>query len=162
MKIIPSTLPALQAAGAVPQLLRGKVTFVAGTTGAVAQHTVFTITGMVAFGFFAQCITALTSGGAATISHGNAGSVAALGAATTATTIDEIDGLAPGSTTWMESATFGTLGTGGLLLHVSTGTDITADILTTTITGGVLEYILFWVPLSAGATITLGSELVAS
>ena len=141
------------------QFLRGRVTFVAGTTGAVAQHTVFTITGMVKFGFGAMIVTDPTSGGAATISHGNAGAVAALGAATLATTLDAGDWLDPGSTTWREAATFG----GNLTTSAtSSGTDITADVLVTTITGGVVEYYIYWIPLSAGATVTLGSELVAS
>ena len=159
MKIIPSTLPALQAASAVPQLLRGRVTFVAGTAGALGQHTVFTITGMLEFKFYARCIEALTSGGAATISYGNASAVAILCNTTTATTIDPDDGITPGGTVWLEANTF-TVDEN--YFTASTGTDITADILTATITGGVIEYILIWVPLSAGATVALGSELVAS
>ena len=161
MKIsYPSPVANLQAASVVPQLLRGRVTFVAGTTGAVAQHDVFTITGMVAYDFVARVVTDLTSGGAATISHGNAGAVTALGAATVATTLDAGDFLDPGSTTWREAATFG--GQIGGLLKSSSGTDITADILVTTITGGVIEYVLLWQPLSSGATVALGAELVAS
>ena len=158
----PSPVANLQAAAAVPQLLRGTVTFVAGTTGAIAQHVVFSISGMVAFGFYARNQDDLTSGGASTISHGNAGAVTALGAATTATTITGGDFLAPGSTTWAEAATFGTVGAAGLLTHVSTDEDITANILTATITDGIMEYYLFWVPLQRGATVALGSELVAS
>ena len=142
-----------------PFMLRGRVTFAAGTTGAVAQHTIFTITGMIKFGFLARVVSDLSSGGAATISHGNAGAVTALGAATTATTLDTGDFLDPGSTTWREAATFG-----GQMdaIKSSSGTDITADILVTTITGGVIEYVLLWTPLSAGATVTMGSELVVA
>src|SRR3990167_9523337 len=82
---------------AIPQLLRGSVTFAAGTSGAIAQHDVFVITGVVEFGFYARCTDNLTSGGAATISYGNAGVVTALAAATTATTIDTGDALTPDS-----------------------------------------------------------------
>ena len=142
---------------AIPQLLRGSVTFAAGTTGAIAQHTVFTITGMVAFNFFARCTDPLTSGGAATISHGNVVNVADLGAATTATTIDADDSLTHGSSAWIEAANFGQENLGTWM--TSTGTDIIADILTATITGGTLEYYLFWQAISVGATVALGAEL---
>ena len=156
----PSPVANLQAASAVPQLLRGTVTFVAGTTGAIAQHDVFVITGMVKFDFYHRVLTDLTSGGAATISYGNAGLVTALIGATTATTHDVGDFSVPGSGTAVEAAAWGE-GVGPLY-HISTGADIIANILTATITGGSIEYILLWVPLSAGATVALGSELVAS
>lgn len=146
------------------RFLRGQVTFAAGTTGAIAQHTVFTITGMVEFTFGAQIITDLTSGGAATISHGRVGSVAALGAVTTATTLDAGDFLNPANPTWIEASVWGYGSFWGEVnaFKTSSGTDITADILTATITGGVIEYYLFWKPISSGATVALGSELVAS
>lgn len=141
--------------------LGGTVTFAAGTSGAVAQHTVFTITGMVAFAFFARCTDALTSGGAATISHGNVTTVDGLGSATVATTIDAGDAITPSTPTWMEATAF--VDNAGYInpAWASTGTDITADILTTTITGGTLEYYLIWTPLSVGASVTLGAELTA-
>ena len=161
MKIsYPSPVANLQAAAAVPQLLRGTVTFVAGTTGAIGQHTIFTITGMVKFDFYHRVLTDLTSGGAATISYGNAGAVTAILGATTATTHDVGDFSVPGAGTAVEAAAFGEASSP--LYHTSTGTDITADILTATITGGSIEYILLWTPLSAGATVALGAELVAS
>ena len=146
-------------AGAVPKTLRGTVTFAAGTTGAIGQHDIFTITGAVKFLFYARNVTALTSGGAATISIGRAADVAVLMAVTTATTFDPGDFVAPGNATVFESGAF-MIYEGTPL--VATTTVITADILAATITGGSNEYIIWYWPLSAGATVTLGAELVAS
>ena len=136
-------------------ITRGSVTFVAGTTGAIAQHTVFTITGLVVFSFWGRCTAPLTSGGAATISYGRAAAVNELIAVTTATTIDTDDCIAGGNV--LEAGAFGTQDT--LIENVSGGEDLTADILTATITGGTMEYYLFWTPISVGATVALGSEL---
>ena len=155
----PSPVANLQAASAVPQLLRGKVTFAAGTTGAIAQHTVFTITGMVEFSFYARCLSDLTSGGAATISYGNAGAVTLFTGALVFSTVDVGDFIIPWISTLQDTAT---IAEASITPMVSTGTDITADILAATITGGSIEYILLWTPLSAGATVALGSELVSS
>ena len=140
------------------RLLRGSVTFAAGTTGAIGQHTVFTITGEVLFYFFYSCKDPFASGGGSTISHGNVTTVAALVAVTTATTIDAGDYSNTADDTVIEATAFKYVG-GATPTHLSTGTDITADILTATITGGTLEYYLFWEALSVGATVALGSEL---
>ena len=141
-------------------ITRGSVTFAAGTTGAIAQHTVFTITGMVAFGFFARCPTAgdLTSGGAATISFGTPTTVEYFTLAEAVTAIDAGDFITPAGSVWGTSVNnFDT--TNGLLTHVSSGTDIISNIAAFTVTGGVLEYYLFWTPISVGATVALGAEL---
>ena len=160
MKIsYPSPVANLQAASAVRQLLRGTVTFAESTTGAIAQHTVFTITGMVEFSFHARCLSDLTSAGAATISYGNAGAVTALTSALAFSGVDVGDFLVPWASGLQDTAAFSF---GSWTPVVSTGTDITANILAAAITGGSIEYILYWAPISAGATVALGSELVAS
>ena len=151
-----SGLSALHAAGAVPQRLAGSVTFVAGTTGATGQHSIFTITGLVEFKVGARCTSDLTSGGAATLSIGNPGAPTEKLAATLATTIDAGDFYwAAGGDLATNTAGFSDAGG----YSISSGTDLISEILTTTITGGVLEYYMLWVPITPGAIVTLGAEL---
>lgn len=146
-----------QAAGIAPSRLRGGVSINAGSSGTVGQHIIFGIAGAVAFRFFAICETPLTSGGAATISFGNAGAVADLGAATLATTIDAGDVLCPASTTFIEAAGFSAYDAGGW--KIAHSTDITSNILVTTITGGYMIYTLQYYLLANTSAVTLSFEL---
>lgn len=123
-------------------------TFVTGTTGAVGQHTLFTVTGDVIVNVFGICNTDLTSGGAATISVGSVGNVAGIVAATTATDIDDGD-------IWVDA-------TPGVQLEalpqrgfvVNDGQDITIDILVAAITGGAIDFYCLWRPLESTGLVT--------
>lgn len=123
-------------------------TFVAGTTGAVAAHTVFTVTGNCLVQVFGICDTDLTSGGAATIEVGVAGNTAALIAQTTATALDDGE-------LWVDA----TPGVGVEALPatfiVNDGADIILTIGSATVTAGVVDFYCLWRPLSADANITV-------
>lgn len=122
-------------------------TFVAGTTGATGQHTVFTVTGDVIVTVVGICNTTLT-GATATISVGTAGNVAAILGLTTATNIVAND-------VWLTASTPADVGATPGTFVVANGADITFDILTTAITGGVLDVYCLWRPLSTDASITV-------
>lgn len=151
-------LGTLQNVGAAPHRLAGSVTFVAGTTGAIGQHTIFTVTGLVEFIMRWDCTSDLTSGGAATISIGNVGVVALLCEVTTATTIDS--GAWGNTATGWNAAADMNDGTESAPKG-SGGAAITSDILVAAISGGTVRYYLDWKPISPGATVTLGAELTA-
>ncbi|MBK9019825.1 MAG: hypothetical protein IPL72_07400 [Sulfuritalea sp.] len=152
-------LGTLQNVGAAPHRLAGEVTFVAGTTGAIGQHTIFTITGLVEFYIRFECTADLTSGGAATISIGNAGSVGEHCGVTTATTIDT--GAFGNMASQIWTAATAIMSSDWATSAATNGLDITSDILVAAISGGTVRYYLEWKPISPGATVTLGAELTA-
>ena len=123
-------------------------TYVAGTTGAVAQHTLFTVTDNCLVNVFGICDTDL-AGATATISIGTAGNVAGIIALTTATDIDDGD-------VWVDA-------TPGAQVEalpqrafiVNDGQDITADILTAAISGGVIDFYCLWRPLTELSNVTV-------
>lgn len=142
-----------------PYRLAGSVTFVAGTTGAIGQHTIFTVTGLVEFIMRWDCTSDLTSGGAASISIGSADEVARVCTATTATDIDAGSWGNLAQAAWLTAAEMGASEWAATL--ASSGNDITSDILVAAISGGTVRYYLEWKPISTGATVTLGAELTA-
>ena len=133
-------------------VLESTWTFAAATTGAIGQHTVFTVTGNVMAIAFGICDTALDSGGAATISLGSAGNVGAYIAATTATTIDDGD-VWDNPTPSVQIGTLDNLNGTGAGYMINDGSDITIGILTATITAGVIDFYCLWRPLSSDGAI---------
>ena len=129
-------------------------TFVAATTGAIAHHPLFTVTGNVLVNVFGVCDTNLDSGGAATISIGTAGNVANIISVTTATVIDDGDLWITNVPTVQTQAISESSGI-GLPWVVNDGQDITIDILTATITAGVIDFYCLWRPLSSDANVTV-------
>ena len=135
-------------------LLESTWTFAAATTGAIGQHTLFTVTGNVLVQVFGICDTDLDSVGAATISLGTAGNVAKITPVTTATAIDDGE-------IWLSTLpTIEVLGLyqgngGGFPMVVNDGADITMNILVETITAGAIDFYCLWRPLSSGATVTV-------
>ena len=135
-------------------------TFAAGTTGAVAAHTLFTITGRIFLDTIAAfCTTTLTSGGTPAITVGTASSVATLIPAPT--------GGAPGIVTndWWATAVSPqlvanplTVVTGGTVVssrNMVIGENIVLDIPTSTVTGGVLEFYVAYRPLSSNGALAV-------
>lgn len=133
-------------------------TFAAGTTGAVAAHTLFTVTGRILVDLIsAFCTSTLTSAGTPAITVGTASAVATLIPAPT--------GGAPGVVTndWWATAVSPqlvanplTVVTGGTVVssrHMVVAENIVMDIPVSTVTGGVLEFHLRYYPLSTSATV---------
>ena len=158
-----SALDSLQSAGAVSKSLRGTVTYVAGTTGSVATHTIFTVTGDVRVTWLgAKCTTDLTSGGIPTFDLGVTGNTQLFGAAPDVTGwdagewLDANQGayLAGGAASAMTGAASNDLGPG-------ISADIIQTIATATITGGVVRWYVSYIPLSADGAITLPATTIA-
>jgi hypothetical protein len=123
-------------------------TFAAATTGSVAAHTVFTVTGNVLVQVFGICDTDLTSGGAAKIEMGVTGNTAGLIAQTTATTVDNGD-------IWVDaSAAVGVEALPSTFI-LNDGLDILLTVSAATVTAGVIDFYCLWRPLSADANITV-------
>lgn len=131
-------------------------TFVAGTTGAVAAHTVFTITGRVEVDLItAFCTDTLTSAGTPAITLGSASDLDGFILAPT--------GGAPGIVTndwWLTAVTPQLVGgptevvTGGTLTSARRkvlAEDIVLDIPVSTVTGGTLVFYVRYRTLSSGA-----------
>ena len=115
------------------------ITYVAGTTGAIATTTLFTVTGTVAINVFGICTTDLTSGGASTIEVGTATSTACLADQVTSTTIDN-----------HEVYHDAVLAVGGQVAghtHV-VDEDVIQTVAAATITAGVIQWYCTWTPLS--------------
>ena len=148
MKLHTGPTGALQAAGAVPTVVRKTVTFAAGTTGATTTHALFTVTGLVEAFVTGYCTTALTVGGATTLSIGTTSSAGAM--------FDGTDG--PLDLTTIDAGYY-TLETSADItgqafpnLRMS-AENITYTVGTSTITGGVMIFICKYIPLSAGASV---------
>lgn len=158
-----SALDALQSASAVPRLVRGAITYVAGTTGAIATTTLFTVTGDVLLtSFRAKASTGLTSGGLPTVDIGVTGNTACFSTGMT-------DATTWTAGKWLENdgavrtAVGRSLLTGGADLAALDA--ISADIIQTTsvatITGGVVRWYLSYIPLSADGNVALHANLSA-
>ena len=142
-------LGTMQNSGAVPTRVSKSVTYVAGTTGATGQHALFTVTGLVLFRFHGRNTSNLTSGGAATLSQGHADSVDAIIGAAAYTNITGGAYLTSDNEWVATTAAYG----GTRDWNVANGQDITENIADAAITGGANEYVVEYIPLSAGASI---------
>lgn len=126
------------------------ITFAAATTGSVASHTLFEITGNVLVQIFGICDTNLDSGGAATIEVGVAGNTAAIIAQTTATGIDDGE-------IWVDSGSAVGAEAIGSVYAINDGADIIYTIGTATVTAGVIDFYCLWRPLSSTGSVTAGT-----
>lgn len=125
-------------------VVRNRVTFAAGTTGAVGNHDIFTVTGAAHVVVVAHCEESLT-GATATISLGTDDVVACLIGVTTATNIDADMIWFDDSPAECESMT--SLGGAWVCDHIS------YDVLVAPIDGGVLNFVCFWTPMTENATV---------
>ena len=155
----------LQKAGLVPTTLRGAITYVAGTTGAIGSTTLFTVTGDVRItSLSAKCTTDLTSAGLPTWSLGVTGSTALF-------VMGMTDATGWDAGEWAQPATQD-YGVGGgttdfawdvnnNCLQPSISANIIQTIATATITGGVVRWYVSYIPLSGDGAVALHSNLVA-
>lgn len=135
-------------------------TFVAGTTGAVAAHTIFTITGRVFIDLITVfCSTTLTSAGTPAITLGTTSAVTGFLTAPT--------GGAPGLVTndwWLAAVSPQLVGspvevvTGGTTVssrYKVLAENIVLDIPVSTVTGGVLVFDVWYMPITSGADLAV-------
>lgn len=122
------------------------ITYAAGTTGAASAKTIFTVTGLVRLRIYAKCITALTSGGAATIEVGTTINTAGLIAQTTATNLvaNEI---------WQDATPDASVELDTTRPTYLVSESIAEKIATTTVTGGSMQYSVLWQAVSADGTV---------
>ena len=144
-------------------LLRGAITYVAGTTGAIGATTLFTVTGDVAVRFLAaKCTTDLTSAGAPTFDLGVVGATTLFKA-----TMNDVTGWDTGEWAAVASSAYTAGGINDDFVGGNTYTtpSISANIIQTiavaTITAGVVRWYLRYRPLSADGAVALHSNLVA-
>lgn len=161
-----AVLDSFQSTAAAPRLVRGAITYVAGTTGAIGATTLFTVTGDVALTMLAaKCTTDLTSGGVATFDLGLVGATTRFGA-----TFPDVTGWDAGE--WLDSDVGGYSAAGTISLlenvvntgggqRVTISANIVQTIASATITGGVVRWYLQYVPLSGDGLVTLHANLTA-
>lgn len=155
----------LQNAGAVPRNLRGAITYVAGTTGAIGTTTLFTVTGDVLVSLNAKATTTVTSGGIPTWTLGVTGFTDVFDSSG----FPDVTGWSAGK--WADSvagdynvgASQGVIGakTAGLPAWFPISANIIQTIDAATITGGVVRWYLSYIPLSADGAVALHANLVA-
>jgi hypothetical protein len=119
------------------------ITYVAGTTGAVATTTLFTVTGIVALNVYAICTSSLT-GTTGTIEVGTATLTTALANQVTATTITNHK--------MYSNSTLAVAGSVAGHTHI-VNENVIQTIATAAITGGVLTYFCGWIPLSSDGNV---------
>lgn len=125
------------------QYLRNAITMASGTTGSVATHETFTVTGAVRVRLMFECTTTLT-GATATISYGEETAGTSIIAATTGT--DIIAGELWYDTTPTTSAdAFGTAVFDRVIVN---GADLGYAVATAALSGGVMVFHCWWEPLS--------------
>lgn len=123
---------------------RTTVAFSELTTGAIGNHDIFTVSGAIHAVVVGYC-TELLTGASATISVGTDGVVAGLIALTNAVDIDADE-------MWFDT------GPSECEANSSIGgawvcDNISYDVLTDTIDDGTVEFVCFWTPVSADATV---------
>lgn len=123
------------------------ITYAAGSTGAASAKTIFTVTGVVRVKIIAKVTQTLTSGGTPTIQVGTtitgAGLLAQVANATTMATGE----------LWHDGTVDASVELDTVMPAKIVSQNIIETIGTTTITGGSLEYILLWQPLSSDGTV---------
>ena len=122
------------------------ITMAAATTGSVATHALFTVTGVVAVTCFAVCGTDLTSGGAATIEVGTALSTAALLAQVAFSALDANE-------IWHDNAPDASVELDSVLTKKIVTQSIAYKVAGDTITGGTITFYLSWYPISSNGNV---------
>ena len=164
----PSPVANLQAASAVPQLIRASKTFTgAANLGAVGVNELFTTTGVVEFkSFYVRCTTDLVDAVDGALFRlgitGNDGLFASTNfeGLFDLDTIDAGEGLetdtpsaAPGWAWNLEQSSF--------THEKAIFANIIMTISAQAITGGVLEFYILYLPLSSNGALTLGAGMVS-
>lgn len=127
------------------------ITFAAGTTGSIAAHTIFTVTGDILVGSFIESTTSsITSGGAATIKLGTLSVTDFWDGPSDYTSFTTGTVMMDGGFTTGESVHFGSTTNG---LTIVNGDDIIYTIAGATVTGGSMKFYLTWRPLSADGNV---------
>ncbi len=124
-------------------------TFAAATTGAIASHTLFTVSGNVALSVFGVVDTTLVSGGAAKIEVGLTGNTAVLIAQGTAANYADGDVYV--------DATDTRVGAGAIpaMQVINDGFDVLLTITTATLTAGAIDWYCLYRPLSSDGAVTI-------
>lgn len=159
-----AVLDSFQSSAAAPRLVRGAITYAAGSTGAIGSTTLFTVTGdVVVTRIAAKCTTDPTSAGAPTWDLGVTGNTNLW---TPAGAFPDVTGWDAGE--WADFEGGSAYKAGGTLLDNGSnglGAPISANIIQTialaTITGGVVRWYLQYAPLSADGLVTLHANLTA-
>jgi len=122
-------------------------TFAAATTGAVGNHTLFTVTGNVLLSVFGVVDTTLDSAGAPTIEVGVTGNTAVLIAQGTAKNYADGD--------IYVDATDTRVGAGAVpaMQIINDGLDVLLKITGATLTAGVVDWYCLWRPVSSDGNI---------
>lgn len=118
------------------------ITYVASTTGAVGETTLFTVTGTVAVNVFGLCTTDLTGSG--TLEIGVTGGTASLCDQQSATAIDDHE-------VW-NNAVIAVGGQVSAYFHV-VDQDIIQTIASDTVESGAITFYCTWTPLTEGASV---------
>ncbi len=117
-----------------------RITFDGVAQGAVGTVVIGTCVGngsIIITHIVNHCVVALVSAGGGTISLGSTGNVAALIAATTATTIDTNE-------FWQDATP--ELGVGSVLIDRYLVADLTYTVVTAAITAGSIDFTVNWLP----------------
>ncbi len=124
-------------------------TFVAATTGAIASHTLFTVTGNVLLAVFGIVDTTLDSAGAPTIEVGVTGNTAVLIAQGTAKNYADGDVYVDATDTRVGA------GAPPAMQAINDGLDVLLKITGATLSAGVIDFYCLWRPLSSDGLITV-------
>lgn len=132
------------------------ITYVAGTTGAIATSTLFTVTGVVRVRIVALCGTTLTSGGSPTIEVGTAITTAGL-----LPQVANATGIAAGELWHMQDGTVDASVEAESTAFITkvVSQNIAQKIASATVTAGVLTYYCFWQPLSPDGTVVAAQSV---
>ncbi len=145
---------ALLDARAIPRIARKIVTFVAGSTGALGNHVIFTVTGAVKVRMYAVCTTNVAMTGAgATISLGIVGTVEQFIAATAGDALDAGELWFDASPTTLVDLDCVVGGTIMQKTAIGDGTDIIYTIAVDTLASGVVEFMAEYEPITTDGAI---------
>lgn len=147
---------------ALPNFLRVNVPFTSANWNTIGSHEVFTLTGFVRVHVMYLVTGSLTSAGAAQISFGREGTTAEYAAAQVVTNLSAGRAVAPGGTfvgaaNW--ASNFMRFDSAGLRadFFIPNGNDLGYEITVADLTGGTIEAVCNWAPLSSDGLVVAGA-----
>jgi len=124
--------------------------FTSATWNTVASHTIATVTGLCRLRIVPVCTASLTSASTTAMQLGETGATNSMVLSTSADNI-LVD------TLWLSISPVKGWMFLSILDRIANNTDIGYDLFTDAVTVGAIDFLIWWEPLSAGATVTAGT-----
>lgn len=148
---VPAVFPALG-----QNVLRVTIDFALAAWNTIATHEVFTVTGLVKATVFYRVTGNAAAGAGGLVSFGREGALTAFAAAQGFANLTTGNIVIPGATiaAFLGANAYAVDGDADTIIE---GLDLGYEITVAAFTGGTIEAVCFWTPISSGATVVAGA-----